>query len=179
MKPMLRATALVSGTLIAAFAAFAQSAPDGQAVFQRNCSMCHQAGGDPRAPLPEALKERPNESILVALEAGIMRSQGELLSAAERRAVAEYLSPRSAEADVIAKPNACPANSRPLGKLTGWNGWGVDLVNSRLQPTAAAGLRAEDIPKLKVKWAFGFPYAVTIEAQPTEVGGRLFLGTAT
>src|ERR1019366_217552 len=93
---------------------------------------------------------------------------------------AEFLSPRSAEADVIAKPNACPANARPLGgKLTGWNGWGVDLVNSRLQSTAAAGLRAEDIPKLKVKWAFGFPYAVTIEAQPTGVGGRLFGGTAT
>ena len=177
---MLRATTLIFCALFASFAAFAQSAPDGQAIFQRNCSMCHVAGGDPRAPLPEALHERPNESILVALEAGIMRSQGELLSAAERRAVAEFLSPRSAEADVIAKPNACPANARPLGgKLTGWNGWGVDLVNSRLQSTAAAGLRAEDIPKLKVKWAFGFPYAVTIEAQPTEVAGRLFLGTAT
>jgi polyvinyl alcohol dehydrogenase (cytochrome) len=178
MMGMLRVLALVVSTLTVASVGFSQAAPDGKAIFEQNCSMCHKAGGDPRAPLPEALHDRPNESILVALEAGIMRSQGERLTAAERRAVAEFLSPRTAE-NVTTRPNACPAGARPLSKVTGWNGWGVDLGNSRLQPLAAAGLRAEDIPKLKVKWAFGFPYAVTIEAQPTAVGGRLFLGTAT
>ncbi len=177
---MLRAIALLSFTLAPTLVtAWAQSAPDGKAVFDQNCAMCHKVGGDPRAPLPDALHERPNESILVALEAGIMRSQGERLTAAERRAVAEFLSPRSAQADVTERANSCPANAKPLNKLTGWNGWGVDLVNSRMQTTAAAGLSAADIPKLKVKWAFGFPYAVTIEAQPTVVGGRLFVGTAT
>ena len=179
MMAMLRAIAIVSCTIAMSAAALAQSAPDGKAIFEQNCAMCHKPGGDPRAPLPEALHERPNESILVALEAGIMRSQGERLTAAERRAVAEFLSPRASEANVTARPDACPANAKPLSKLTGWNGWGVDLVNSRMQSTAAAGLHAEDISKLKVKWAFGFPYAVTIEAQPTAVGGRLFLGTAT
>lgn len=179
MMAMLRAIVLVSCTLAASSAVFAQAPPDGKAVFEQNCAMCHKVGGDPRAPLPEALHERPNESILVALEGGVMRSQGERLTAAERRAVAEYLSPRSNEPDVSVRANPCPPNAKPLAKLTGWNGWGVDLGNSRMQSTAAAGLRAEDIPKLKVKWAFGFPYAVTIEAQPTEVGGRLFLGSVT
>jgi polyvinyl alcohol dehydrogenase (cytochrome) len=169
---------VLSCTLIAVLAASAQGVPDGKFVFEQNCAMCHKAGGDPRAPLPEALHERPNESILSALEAGVMHSQGERLTAEERRAVAEFLSPRSAQ-PVLERPNACPANARPLTKLNGWNGWGVDLVNSRLQSTAAAGLRADDIPKLKVKWAFGFPYAVTVDAQPTAVGGRLFFGTAT
>jgi len=175
MKTMLRAILLLSCTLAAAFA---QTAPDGKAVFEQNCAMCHKSDGDPRAPLLETLHQRPNESILVALQAGVMHSQGERLTAAEISAVAEYLSPKSAE-PVIERPNPCPANTPPLAKLDGWNGWGVDLVNSRLQSTAAAGLRAEDIPKLKVKWAFGFPYAVTVDAQPTAVGGRLFLGTAT
>ncbi len=179
MMAMLRAIVLVCCTLAASSSALAQAAPDGKAVFEQNCAMCHKVGGDPRAPLPEALHERPNESILVALEGGVMRSQGERLTAAERRAVAEYLSPRANEADISVRANPCPANAKPLAKLTGWNGWGVDLVNSRMQSNAAAGLRADDIPKLKVKWAFGFPYAVTIEAQPTAVGGRLFLGSVT
>jgi polyvinyl alcohol dehydrogenase (cytochrome) len=158
--------------------AFAQ-APDGKALFAAKCAMCHSADGDKRAPLPEVLQQRPNESIVVALEAGAMRSQGAGLTAAERRAVADFLSPRTAASEQPIRENSCPATARPLANLNGWNGWGVDLVNSRLQSTAAAGLRAEDIPKLKVKWAFGLPYEVTVEAQPTVVGGRLFFGSAT
>jgi polyvinyl alcohol dehydrogenase (cytochrome) len=161
-----------------AIAAFAQ-APDGKALFAAKCAMCHSEGGDKRAPLPEVLQQRPNESIVVALEAGAMRSQGAGLTSAERRAVADFLSPRTAASEQPIRQNACPSSARPLTNLNGWNGWGVDLVNSRLQTTAAAGLRAEDIPKLKVKWAFGIPYEVTVEAQPTVVGGRLFFGSAT
>ncbi len=161
-----------------AISAWAQT-PDGKALFAARCAMCHGAGGDARAPLPEVLQQRPNESIVVALEAGAMRSQGATLTAAERRAVADYLSPKTAASEQPIRENSCPAGPHPLANLNGWNGWGVDLVNSRMQTTAAAGLRAEDIPKLKVKWAFGIPYEVTVEAQPTVVGGRLFFGSAT
>jgi len=111
------------------------------------------------------------------LELGVMRSQGSALNAAERQAIADFLSPRTAASEP-ARENLCPANARPLTNLNGWNGWGIDLNNSRFQPTAAAGLRAEDIPKLKVKWAFGFPDAVSVAAQVTAVGGRLFFGSA-
>jgi polyvinyl alcohol dehydrogenase (cytochrome) len=154
-------------------------APDGKALFAANCAMCHSPGGDSRAPLPEVLRQRPNESIVVALEGGVMRSQGAGLTSLERRAVADFLSPRTAASEQPVKENSCSANAPRMANLNGWNGWGVDLVNSRLQTTAAAGLRAEDIPKLKVKWAFGLPYEVTVEAQPTIVGGRLFFGSAT
>jgi polyvinyl alcohol dehydrogenase (cytochrome) len=157
----------------------APATPDGKAVFAANCAMCHGPGGDSRAPSQEILRQRPNESIVVALEAGAMRSQGALLTSAGRRAVADFLSPRTAASETPVRENSCPANARRLSNLNGWNGWGVDLVNTRLQPTAAAGLRAEDVPKLKVKWAFGIPYEVTVEAQPTVVGGRLFFGSAT
>jgi polyvinyl alcohol dehydrogenase (cytochrome) len=40
-----------------------------------------------------------------------------------------------------------------------------------------AGLAAYDVPRLKLKWAFGFPGAVRAIAQPTVVGGRLFIGS--
>jgi polyvinyl alcohol dehydrogenase (cytochrome) len=172
-EPALRVIVLLLCSFVAAFA------QDGKTLFETNCSMCHGPGGDSRAPLPEALRQRPNESILVALEAGVMRSQGARLTAVERRAVADFLAPKTAASEQPMRANACPSDGRQLTSLKGWNGWGVDLVNSRLQPTSAAGLRAEDVPKLKVKWAFGLPYEVTVEAQPTVVGGRLFFGSAT
>jgi polyvinyl alcohol dehydrogenase (cytochrome) len=56
-----------------------------------------------------------------------------------------------------------------------WNGWGVDPTNSRFQPNP--GLSAADVPRLKLKWAFGYPKETLTPAQPTVVGGRIFMGT--
>ena len=60
------------------------------------------------------------------------------------------------------------------GEWPGWNGWGNDLANTRFQPAAAARLTAADVPRLKLKWAFGFPHGETNNAQPTVVSGRVF-----
>jgi polyvinyl alcohol dehydrogenase (cytochrome) len=57
-----------------------------------------------------------------------------------------------------------------------WNGWGVDIKNSRFQPATMAGLTPEQVPRLQLKWAFGFPGASAANAQPTIVGGLLFVG---
>jgi polyvinyl alcohol dehydrogenase (cytochrome) len=57
-----------------------------------------------------------------------------------------------------------------------WNGWGADLNNSRFQPAAMARLTPEQMPRLKLKWGFGFPGASAANAQPTIVGGLLFVG---
>ena len=56
-----------------------------------------------------------------------------------------------------------------------WNGWGVDPTNSRFQPNP--GLAAADVPRLKLKWAFGYPKETLASAQPTVVGGRVFVGS--
>ena len=37
-----------------------------------------------------------------------------------------------------------------------WNGWGNDAANTRFQNEKAAGLSAAEVPKLTLKWAFGF-----------------------
>lgn len=58
-----------------------------------------------------------------------------------------------------------------------WNGWGVDTSQSRFQPKEAAQLAAKDVPRLKLKWAFGFPDEVRSIAQPSVVGGRVFIGS--
>ena len=40
-----------------------------------------------------------------------------------------------------------------------------------------AGLRTNQIERLKLKWAFGLPGSTTMRAQPTLAGGRLFFGS--
>jgi len=62
--------------------------------------------------------------------------------------------------------------------LPRWNSWGVDLHQHRFQPADQARLAAEDVPRLKLKWAFGFPGDVRASAQPTVWGGALFVGSA-
>jgi polyvinyl alcohol dehydrogenase (cytochrome) len=57
-----------------------------------------------------------------------------------------------------------------------WNGWGADLGNTRFQPTAMAGLTRDQVPLLRLKWAFGFLGRTAAVAQPTIVGGLVFVG---
>ncbi len=38
---------------------------------------------------------------------------------------------------------------------------------------------ASDVPKLKLKWAFGFPDVKSVLGQPSVVGGRIFIGVDT
>ena len=57
-----------------------------------------------------------------------------------------------------------------------WNGWGNDLANTRYQPAKTAGVTATDVPKLKLKWAFGFQGTNSSSGQPTIAGGRVFVG---
>ena len=73
--------------------------------------------------------------------------------------------------------NACLANP-DLGKLDDapvWSGWGGEN-NARFQTKAAAGLAATDIPKLKLKWAFGLPDGKSMYSQPAVAFGRVYVG---
>jgi polyvinyl alcohol dehydrogenase (cytochrome) len=70
----------------------------------------------------------------------------------------------------------CPASAKPFKPGPGdWNGWSTELTNSRFQ--AQPKLAAADVPKLKLKWAFGFPGDTRDVAQVTVVGGRVFVGS--
>jgi polyvinyl alcohol dehydrogenase (cytochrome) len=57
-----------------------------------------------------------------------------------------------------------------------WNGWGVNPSNTRFQPTAMAGLTKDQVPSLRLKWAFGFLGRPAAVAQPTVIGGLVFVG---
>jgi polyvinyl alcohol dehydrogenase (cytochrome) len=155
-------------------------APDGAAIFTRDCATCHDGATGSRAPSPDVLKRRSPEAILAALTAGGMRPQGGRLSGAERRAVAEYLSGRALGSDItgarIGRCTTSPPIANP-SSLPAWNGWSPSPANTRFQPGQQAGLSADQVPKLSLKWAFGFPDATSAWSQPIVVSGRVFVGS--
>jgi polyvinyl alcohol dehydrogenase (cytochrome) len=176
MKHSLAAAGLFAGLALSA----AAQAPNGAAIFARECASCHDGAAGSRAPGPDLLRQRSPEAILTALTAGGMRPQGAHLSGAERRAVAEYLSGRSLGGDVTGAAIGRCATAPPLSDPAAspaWQGWSPTLTNTRFQSTKQAGLTAEQVPRLSLKWAFGFPDATSAWSQPTVASGRLFVGS--
>jgi polyvinyl alcohol dehydrogenase (cytochrome) len=158
-------------------------AQDGATFYKETCASCHDGGLD-RAPSREVLRSLSPEQILAAMETGPMISMASRRNASERRAIAEYISGKPFGGKPIpATPTpeamcAGPAQDLPdPSTRPAWNGWGQNTLNTRFQDTKAAGLTAEQVPRLKVKWAFGFPGELTSNAQPTIAGGRLFTGS--
>lgn len=156
------------------------TAQDPAALYQRNCSSCHSGGMD-RAPSLDVLKTMRAERVLAAMETGPMITMAVRLSASERRSLAEYLTQKSLSQplDLAPPPQAMCKAALPAMTFTGplWNGWGENTFNTRFQDSAAAGISAADVPRLKVKWVFGFPGDLQAFSQPTLVGGRLFTGS--
>ena len=153
----------------------------GFGVFQQHCTSCHGNPDAPqRAPSPSTLRQLAPEKIYEALTTGTMKVQARSLSDEEKRRVAESLSGRpfgSAQSgDAKNMPNHCSGNpSFDLSSGAAWNGWGADIANTRFQERA--GLTADQVPRLKLKWAFGYPNGISAAGQPTMVAGRVFVGT--
>ncbi len=151
----------------------------GAALFEGHCSTCHN-GDDPRASSLDALRGRSPQAIVDALTAGSMRYQGLALSGDERRAIAEYLTGRKLRGTPTGTTvGMCGKRTALADPLSGpvWNGWGPTIENTHFQPAAQAGLIAAQVPRLHLKWAFGFPDTTSAWAQPTIAGGRLFVGS--
>lgn len=147
---------------------------DGAYLFVSSCASCHTPFNPVRAPWPQTLNLMTGQAILQALETGKMRSQGTTMTHEQRAALASYLGRR--ENAQSGNTNACPAN-QPAGASTSlWNGWGVDLFNSRFQPDALAGLGKTQVVRLRVKWAYGLPGATSAGGPPTIIGDRLYVG---
>jgi polyvinyl alcohol dehydrogenase (cytochrome) len=85
---------------------------------------------------------------------------------------AEGLSGAAAGGQILCSENPGPV---ALGSAQ-WNGWGRGVDNTRYQPEPA--IRATDVSRLALKWAFGYPGASTVSGQPTIVDGRVFVGGA-
>jgi len=120
------------------------------------------------------------DRVLDAMETGPMISMASSQSAAGRRAIAEFITGKKitgAVPDVPLPQAMCTRGATPDFSKQVWAGWGQNNSNARFQDTKQAGITAAQVPKLKVKWAFGFPGEQTSNAAITLVGGRLFVGS--
>lgn len=158
----------------------AAQTPDGEQLFRARCATCHTGEPDSRAPGPEGLRSRTPQSVIETLVNGAMRVQGAQMSGPERRAVAEYVTGKTAAGDVVgAGTGRCATGAQlvGLGMTPSWSGWSPSITNTRFQNESQGGLTVRDVPRLTLKWAFGFPDASSAWAQPTVAGGRVFVGS--
>ena len=154
-----------------------------QIQFEKNCSKCHgNDNSQVHTPTREALMKLSPEVIYASMTSGSMSVQAKNLTDDQKRLIAQHLGGRpfgiATAGDAKAMSNRCSTNP-PLGDPSAgavWNGWSNDAVNTRFQSTQAAGLTADQVPHLKLKWAFGIPSATEMYSQPTVVSGRIFIG---
>jgi polyvinyl alcohol dehydrogenase (cytochrome) len=157
-------------------------AEDGPTLYKQLCASCHEAGTD-RAPARDVLRGMMPERVIAALERGSMLSMASGRTGIERRAIAEFVTGKPFAEPFSAAPSAqsmCRAGGDPFAvRLDApmWNGWGVNTSNTRFQDSAQAGLSAADVPRLRLKWAFGFPGELSADGHPSVVAGRVFVGT--
>lgn len=142
-------------------------------IFKEHCSVCHEAAAASRAPRLPVLRQMAPENIVAALETGLMQTQGRALAAADRKAVAQWLTGKTlgtAMASTGFCANRNPAFDPAVGRS--WNGWGNGAENARFTSEDL------DASKLELKWAFGFAGVTASFAQPAIVGDRIFIGGA-
>jgi polyvinyl alcohol dehydrogenase (cytochrome) len=181
-RTVLAAIGVTVGVAVSAMAqAPASQPPDGADLYKRACAQCHETGVG-RAPNREQFRSMSPDRVLSAMESGSMVTMATNRSAAERRAIAEFITGQTfaTALSTTPRPQAMCRGPQPAFDLPAdpaWNGWGNGPSNNRYQPAAQAGLTSSDVPKLKLKWAFAFPGDLQSYSQATVVGGRLFVGS--
>ena len=154
----------------------------GWATFQTQCFRCHGTSATNAKTTAFQIRAMTPERIVAGLNAPT-HTEGRALSDIQKQRIGEFMGGRPLgslnNGDAKAMPNQCKANPAMTDPAAGpgWNGWGNGLANLRFQPAAAAQLTANDVPRLKLKWAFGIPHGMTNNAQPTVVSGRVFMAT--
>jgi polyvinyl alcohol dehydrogenase (cytochrome) len=156
----------------------AAQAPSGEAVYKTRCAACHD-NADGRTPSRQVLQGMTPSRILRTLDFGAMMTIAYTLRRDEREAVSRFLGKPGPEPSP--RPEAyCADRSVTLGDVSAasWNGWSPTRDNRRFVPASLAGLTAEQVPRLRLKWAFGFDGDISAFAQPTIIGRQVFVGSA-
>jgi polyvinyl alcohol dehydrogenase (cytochrome) len=148
----------------------------GGALYDQHCAECHDHPAGRIPPRSFISMLRTPESIINTLTKGVMRPVAKDMTTQQIHDVAVYVTQREPgkdpQPDIHA--NMCKDDGGPIDLAQpGWNGWGNDVENTRYQPNP--GLKVEDVPKLKVKWAFAYPGVAY--GQPILVSGRVFIET--
>ncbi len=149
------------------------AAARGKALYRERCAVCHDHPRD-RIPPQLLLGFRSPDAVVRVLTRGTMRPMTEGLGAADIAALATFLTGRAPGTAPVPVINRCTQPGAPV--TVGPHDWpviGRDLAGSRFQ--SAPGLRAEELPRLKLKWAFAYPEGASGPVQVA--GGRVFLAS--
>ncbi len=151
---------------------------DGAEIFARSCAECHSVAQGGRTPGRFSLGSLSPRAIVATLEDGVMRAEGAGLTGEQIVMVAEYLSGRVYAAAPL--PEAAYCSDRGFAPLdvsaVSWMGFGGTLEGTGFQSAERAGLEAADVPRLELRWAFGFPEGSQVRTKPTVVGDVILVG---
>ena len=157
--------------------ALSAATPSGEAVFQQRCASCHDSG-DPRIPMRAELKKLTVTTIARTLDFGLMASIAAPMRRDERDAVAAFLGIPGGDGTPPARAFCADRTVRIDNNAKAvWNGWSPSLANTRYQPGDMAGLSIAQVPKLKLKWAYGYDGDIVAFSPPTVLGNQLFVGS--
>ena len=151
-------------------------AADGMALYQAHCAACHD-GQVPRAPHVITFATIGADTVLNALNNGVMRAQASALSASEREVLASFLA-----GEAMAPPKPILACSDPMSSLAksdaaAMQGWGGNAENHRHSDGAVVGLDRNNVDRLALKWVFAYPGALRARSQPIVHDGVVFVGS--
>jgi polyvinyl alcohol dehydrogenase (cytochrome) len=154
-------------------------------LYQQHCALCHEVGIDPRAARRSVLGKLPRDTVRAALTQGSMRAQAAGLSPAEQESLIEFIAsaggtPSASPAQPVAGAKCAPERATYAASLRAphWSGWGADPTQQRFQPREQARLTPAEVPRLKLKWAFGYAGSISSSGQPSVINGRLFVGNS-
>jgi polyvinyl alcohol dehydrogenase (cytochrome) len=174
----------VVGLLILAGSAFAlrqepsASTENPENLYAQHCARCHDTG-NARTVGRAAMKKMGSGNVRFALTKGRMSAQGQALTGSEIETLSAFLA--GPQGDGLTNENRCPmADDSQAGSQDDsyWDGWGNGPEQHRFQTAAMAQLSQDQVPRLKLKWAFGFPDVSRMYGQPSVMHGRLFVGSA-
>jgi len=156
----------------------------GLTYFQTKCMSCHRESDSTKAPSARRVRQMTPEQIYAVVSKPSRPEHDQGLTDPQKRRMSEFMGGYRQIGSVEAGnpknfPNACPSNPPMTDPYAGafWSGWGADIENTRYQKTEAAGFTKADVPKLKLKWAFGFPLGISAYSPPAIASGRVFAGT--
>ena len=154
---------------------------DGAAIYAQRCAVCHETSVVSHA-IRDARQGKSTAFVLGALTHGKMRGMAAGLAAAERVAVAEFFSGKPLEPGgrrvATISPPCDAAHARfDLRDAPAYPRWGRDLHNTRFVPEGAGGIRAEQLPTLRLQWAVALPETTLVRSQPAVGGGAVFVGS--
>lgn len=156
-------------------------AQDGGAIYRARCASCHDAPKG-RVPALRAIQAMSGEAVYLALTSGSMKTRAEGLTTAEIFALLGYIAPTGGTpASPVKFERTCKGDTtfRPGPDTPRWSGRSTGVTNSRFQDATSAGITAENVERLKLKWAFQLGDVTTARGEPSVVGNRVFVATTT